>query len=270
MIRTRDKRLLRTFLAYLLSTLVLFSFMAPFTRSYVHAASPSSSHINDWADLFTQAEEEVLLKKMAKLEDKYKIDIVILTVDDRANMPAEEYAALYADQQIDAGLLSKNCVVSIRDIEDRWIDILTYGTAKTYVTDLRAEKLIDAMSPDLRKDDHYQAYSIFLTDLGTYLGKHPNPLTWTWVQLLIALAIGGGITAVMVSNSQGKVTTTNRTYLDEANSGLVAKRDMFINTSIKRIHQPKPPSSSGGGGGGRGTRGRTPGGRSYGGAGRRV
>jgi uncharacterized protein len=130
------------------------------------------------------------------------------------------------------------------------IGIQAYGKADTYITSNRIDTILDNMTSDFSQDLYFDAFLIYLEDLDTYLNKHPNPLTWTWVQVLIGLLIGGIITAIMVSNSKGKVTTNSRTYLDQENSGLVAKRDMYITTTVRRIHKPKP-SSGGGGGTGR-------------------
>ncbi len=264
MVLSKSKAISRILKLLLLQVLVLASVLS-FNSLLVNAAAVSSTYIEDDADIFTVNEEEILTKKMKSLQKKYDMDIIILTVDGLNGHSAKRYIDDYVDAHCDAGLLSEDVVISLRDIEDRWIEIRGYGKAMTYITDTRVDTILDDMTSTLRQDKYYDAYSIFLDDVDTFLGRHPNPLTWTWVQAIIGLVIGGIITAVMVSHSKGKVTTDSRTYLDQANSGLVAKRDMYITTTVRRIHRPQSSSGSSSGGGGRSS-----GGRSSSGGGRRI
>lgn len=102
-----------------------------------------------------------------------------------------------------------------------------------------------------------------------------NVLYKTWFQILAAILIGVITVAIMASRSGGRVTINNHTYLNEGNSGIVARRDDYISTSVTKVKRPEPNNnttnttnhgsfrSSGGGG-------VSSGGRSHSGGGRRV
>lgn len=227
----------------------------------VKAAAKSDIYIDDQADLFTSTEEDDLTSKMKKLQNKYETDMVILTMDGRNGLSAKQVIDDYVDAHCDDGTLSEDVVISLRDVSDRWIEIRSYGKAETYITNSRVDTILDDMTPELKADNYYDAYLTYLDDVNTYLGKHPNPLTWLWVQLLIGLGLGAIITFVMVFNTRGKITTNSHTYLDQQHSGLVAKRDMYVTTTVKRTHIPKSSGSSGG---------RSSGGRSSSGGGRSI
>ncbi|WP_312369294.1 TPM domain-containing protein [Lachnoclostridium sp.] len=101
-----------------------------------------------------------------------------------------------------------------------------------------------------------------------------NVLYKTWFQLLAAIIIGVITVAIMASRSGGRVTINNHTYLNEGNSGIVARRDDYISTSVTKVKRPEPNhttnTSSSGGGRSSGGGGVSSGGRSHSGGGRRV
>lgn len=241
---------------------LLFAFIIIYFTNpqQVNAAAVTDIYIEDQADIFTPSQEEALTKEMKRLQEKYDMDFVILTTNGRGGYTAKQVIDNYVDFHCDLNILSEDVVISLRDVNDRWIEIRGYGKGETYITDSRVDRILDNMTPDLLADRYYDAYSVFLDNVDTYLNRHPNPLTWTWVQILIGLAIGGMITASMVYHSKGKITTHFRTYLDKENSGLVARRDIYIRTTVSRT---KIQSSSSGGG-------RSGGGRSSSGGGRRI
>lgn len=230
-------------------------------------ASEEKTYVDDQAGLLTSSEKETLNQKILSLKKKYDFDIVILTVPSRDTYSATTFINNYVDKRANNNEISDNLVICFRDVEDRWLEIRGYEKAETYITEGRANSIIDEMTPDIRRNEYYDGFLVFLEEVDHYLGIHPNPLTWTWVQLLIGLAIGGIVTIIMVSQNDGKVTTNNRTYLDAANSGLVAKRDTYLTTTVHRV---KIETSSGGGGSRGGGRSISSGGRSSSGAGRRV
>ena len=213
--------------------------------------TPITVYLEDEADLFTDTEETKLINQCKAIQKKYKVDVIILTRETSGNKSPEWYLEDYYDEHFDIKKdIAKDTVLVLRTINNRWIQIQGYGKCETFINSNRIDTILDDMTPDLRNNDYYDAFTVFTKDINKYMGRHPNPLTWTWVQLLIAAVIGAIVTACMVSQSGGKVTTDNRTYLDMSHSGLVAKRDIYLNTTVRRIHHPQPSSSGGRSGGG--------------------
>ncbi len=101
-----------------------------------------------------------------------------------------------------------------------------------------------------------------------------NVIYNTGFQLLAAVIIGVIAVAVMASRSGGSVTINNRTYLDEGNSGVTARRDDYIRTSVTKVKRPQNNTNQNSGGNrsfrSSGGGGVSSGGRSHSGGGRRV
>lgn len=248
-------------------TLLLIAGLIPSqTAAAKHVTGVS---IEDGAGLLTDREIKDLTAKMTAFEDKRNVDIVIITLSDRGSSTPKRYMEDYYDANFNSGKLSKDAVMMFISMNDRWVEFQGYGKGKTYLSDSRIDDLYQDIKPYLSKGNYSNAFEFFVDRADSYLGNHPNPLFHTWLQLLIAIAIGGISVAVMVSHSSGKVTTNNRTYLDAAHSGLVSKRDSYITTTVRRIHHPKPSSTGGGGrsGGGFSGGGRSSGGHSHSGGG---
>ena len=71
-----------------------------------------------------------------------------------------------------------------------------------------------------------------------------------WVQLIAALIIGGIAVSVMAVKSGGVMTVNADTYLDSRYSGIRARRDDYIRTSVTKRKKPKPSEGGGSSGGG--------------------
>ncbi|WFR56938.1 TPM domain-containing protein [Anaerocolumna sp. AGMB13025] len=100
-----------------------------------------------------------------------------------------------------------------------------------------------------------------------YGEKDDNIFYNTFFQVAIAVIIGAVAVGIMAANSGGRVTVSNRTYLDEGHSGIVATRDDYIRTTTTRVKKPTNDNNNGGGrssGGG----GISSGGHSHSGGGR--
>jgi uncharacterized protein len=99
-----------------------------------------------------------------------------------------------------------------------------------------------------------------------YGEKDDNIFYNTFFQLAIAVIIGAVAVGIMAAGSGGRVTVSNRTYLDEEHSGIVATRDDYIRTTTTRVK--KPTDNNNGGGRSSGGGGISSGGHSHSGGGR--
>lgn len=239
MIKQRKSNYLTLMILFVLSLCFI-----PSVAVFAKANTPATEFIIDDLDLFTEEQEQTLNKKAKAIQDKYKVDVILITTDEVINSFVELYSENYYDEHYDRKKdISKDAVIIVRN-GYRYVYISGYGKCETYVSNNRIEKILDDMTPLHRQDQFYEAFCVMYDSIRHYLGLNPNPLTWTWVQLLIALAIGAISVGIMLYNSGGKVTTNNRTYLDLEHSGLVSKRDIYLRTTVQKIHRPKSNNSS--------------------------
>lgn len=245
---------------FLVVIILCFAFLP---ASKVTAEEAPISFVDDGADLFTEAEESKLAEKIQKIQNKYDADVVIVTVEDRGYISATQYVEDYVDLNCDLDNFKENVTILFIDEADRFVEIQGYGVCETFINNNRVDSILDDIEDDLHVDSYFEACYTALREISNYYGSNPNPLTWTWLHALVALIVGAIVTIVMVANSKGKVTTTSRTYLDNEHSGLVAKRDMYVTTTVHRTRIQSSSSSGGRSGGGRSS-----GGRSHSGGGR--
>ncbi len=253
------KRYTRSF-TFLIIFILCLAFLP--TTSVMAKEAPVS-FVDDGANLFSEEEELKLSVKIQAIQKKYDADVVILTVEDRGPISSTRYVENYIDENCDLGRFKENVTILFIDKLDRYVEIQGYGNCEYFINNDRIDSILDDIEVDLHFDEYFDACTTALHEISYYYGLNPNMLTWTWLHAVVALIIGAIVTIVMVSHSKGKVTTNSRTYLDTAHSGLVAKRDMYVTTTVRRTRIQSSSS-----GGSRSGGGRSSGGRSHSGGGR--
>lgn len=259
------KKLIR-FIAAAFAVTILMSLISP-SMAY---ADSGSTIIDDKAGLFTSEQSEKLNAKMQKISQKYDYSVVLLTVPSTNNIYSTTYINDYYDVMYeDLHKISKDCIFIFRDIDERILEIRAYGECQKFLPNKRCEKVIDKMARNIMRDQYYEGFLTGLDQIKSYLLYHPNPMTWTLVQILIAVVVAAIVVASMVRTSESRITTNANTYLDISNSGIVAKRDVYYNTTVTRT-RINTSSSSGGSHSSSGGRSTSSRGHSSSGARRRI
>lgn len=227
--------------------------------------------IFDEAGLLTENERRELEELATTIGDKWNIDIIIVTTNDAGGMSAQRYMEIfYEDKIVEQGLKKWNASVLAVDMGRRDYSIGNFYKAKFHIEGERVDGVLDGIWPYMRDGDYLKAFEKYILLTDYYMGKGPvNPIFHWWVQLIIAAVVGAVAVLVMAYNSGGRVTVSDRTYMNTSTSRVLSRKDKYIRTTITKTHRPK--SSGGGGGfGGGGGGGRTSGGHSYSGGSRRF
>lgn len=256
--------------------LVMFLFIMLFMLlpSKVNAAEPKVN-VNDTANLLKESQAEELNILLIDYSKKYNIDIVVLTVKGLEGKSDQKFLEDYVDSVLDAGIYSENITILQFDVDSRYCTIQAYGSCESVINDDNIEYILDVVAPQITDHNYYEAFSDFAKGVDHYY-KNPSyefrrqPIYLkTWFQLVVSLIIGGLVVWGMAYHSQGRNTVNNHTYLDERHSGVVARRDVYLRTSVTKVKKPTENNSSGGGrssGGG----GISSGGRSHSGGSRKC
>lgn len=251
-------------------------------------AAPEDQKVFDYYGLFSEDEITDLEDVCAQYGEDGKVDIVIVT-DDLNGESTKKYLEDFYDEHGfgynqefgDAAMILVNMYEA-----DRNVTIQGYGKAEYYLNNDRIEYILDDVKEFLKNGEYYNAMEEFAkqsayymneskgvntspatgeTGSGNYYGesgysgpsdyygkKEDNIFYNTFFQLGIAVIIGAVTVGIMAAGSGGKVTVSNRTYLDEGNSGVTASRDDYIRTTTTRVKKPDNNNndgrSSGGGG----------------------
>lgn len=239
-------------------------------------ASENKLNVNDSANLLTDSQLNKLNKTLREYSDKYDIDIVVLTVAGLDGKSDRNYLEDYVDSVLDAGIYSENITILQFDTDSRYCTIQAYGSCERVINDDNIEYILDVVAPQISEHNYYDAFNDFAKGVNHYydnpryeFGHEPLYLK-TWFQLVVALAIGGVVVGTMAYHSQGRNTVNNHTYLDEQRSGIVARRDIYLRTSVSKVRKPSNNNNSSGGGRSSGGGGISSGGRSHSGGSRRC
>lgn len=251
-------------------------------------AAPEDQKVYDYYGLFSEDEITDLEDVCAQYGEDGKVDIVIVT-DDLNGESTKKYLEDFYDEHGfgynqefgDAAMILVNMYEA-----DRNVTIQGYGKAEYYLNNDRIEYILDDVTEFLKNGEYYNAMEEFAKQSAYYMneskGVNTSPATGeagsgnyygesgysgpsdyygekednifynTFFQLGIAVIIGAVTVGIMAAGSGGRVTVSNRTYLDEGNSGVTATRDDYIRTTTTRVKKPDNNNnggrSSGGGG----------------------
>ncbi len=235
---------------------------------------------------FSLTEQEEISEWIVKKETEGQVSIrVVVTALD---MYYEKYfLEEFADRLCDNGYASEDLVIMLLNLDEynRGACIQGYGICEYRVNDHRIEYILDDIIACFRSEDYSAGVKLFATEAAYYAvtadyfsryednsfaGKMKR-MPW-----LFLFGLPGIVTLVgMFSLACGKISAkgvNGRTYMQSAGSGLTAKRDEYVRTSVSRTYCPRSSGSAGGGSSGRssGGGGTSRGGRSHSGGSRRF
>lgn len=227
--------------------------------------------VYDYADVLTDAEEEKLRSQIAKTEEKLRMDIVIVTIDQ--SVEGRDAAREY-------GYRSENWEANMQDLADDFWDENGYGYNKSFEgdgvlllhnwyedengsqngehisTSGRAEQSLSIYDLDqilypvdrYYDTDVYKAYSGFIDAVEARLDTNVG---LDFSNLLGALCLSTIVALIYaVKNliqSKAKDTTAVNAYVVGGKPVMNVQRDEFLRKSVTKRHIS---TSSGGGGGG--------------------
>lgn len=281
---------MKTYLKFLLFILALCSPLTPFTVISATAAEVTAKtlhYVYDDANVFTEEQKNTLQELCQTKGAKAGVDIILLTNYFASSAEEKIYMENFYDEYYEAGLLKADTTILLLNMELRNVYIQGYGKCEFYISNDRIEHILDDIIIfHLADDRYYEGMTLFIDEVVYYMGQDAgvsfeykegqdygetyNGLTEYYhvsltpkqalssvpfgIIALIAFVIGGISLTIMASSSGGKVTITNRSYLDNAHSALTASRDDYIRTTVTKRRKPQEnnsssgPRSSGGGG----------------------
>ena len=277
------------FTLFLIALCVMLAFLTVVPAT----AAETLQYVYDNDNLLTTDEQEALRELCQTKGEEAGIDIILLTERLSSSSAEKTYMEEFYDEYYEAGLLKTDTAMLLINMELRNVYIQGYGLCEFYINNDRIEYILDDIVPYLSDAYYYDALELFIDEVVYYMGQDKGvsfeyedgqdygeayggesdyyEVSLTPAQAirsvpfgliaLISCAIGGISLAIMASGSGGKVTINNRSYLDNAHSGLTASRDDYIRTTVTKRRKPQETSSSSGprssGGGGISSGGRS-------------
>lgn len=240
-------------------------------------------NVVDNYDLFTDAEEEDISKRMKEVSEKQQCELVVVTIseDDLDGKTTMEYADDYFDYNGYGYGADHSGVLLLFSMEnsahgDFWISTTGYGI--TALTDAGLDYIQDCFLPSLKEQNFAEAVRIFASECDRLIGYAKETgkpydignmpkADFEWKRnILIALA-AGVIVAFLVTvymRSRLKSVKPQKSAVNYAKSGsmnVTEKNDIFLYHNVTKQEKPEDD-----GGGGSSTH-RSSSGRSHGGSG---
>jgi len=236
--------------------------------AYYDKVDDTDQKVYDYAEVLSKSEEEEFQEIAEDFLDKYKMDMVIVTVNKGYNSSEIE---AYADDFYDYngfgyGSSNDGIIIAIEtyDMENDsyYIAVETTGKAIKNYTDTEIDKIFE----NLKKNKYDGVYDMILGFTKDAVKYRKPPINFLAYILLICLpfVIAGIILGILVAkNKMVRKATTAAAYLNKDNINILSKEDRFVTTHITRV-----PISTGSSGGSSTHRGSS--GVSHGGGGRHV
>jgi len=273
------------------------------------------TRVYDYADLLTAEEEADLELRYYQWGLEADTDIILITTTDMEGKSDQVYLEDFQDElYFTQDVLAENASLMLINMEDRVVTIQGYGDCEFWLSNDRIEYILDWVYEGLVDGDYFAAAESFGEQTAYYMNQDKGVSTeyepgqdygeayggpsdyygeslkeqYTLGEYLgMALSegflgsavlgvVGSSIACLIIAvNRKPKNTVQASTYMDNQNSGLAAKRDDYLRTTVTKVRKPKESSGSSGGSsrsGGRssGGGGRSSGGRSHSGGSRRF
>lgn len=124
--------------------------------------------IYDFADLFTDEEEEILYSKVMDFVNDYKMDMVIVTIDDNNKVSARDYADDFYDYNYFGINSTHDGLLLLIDMDNRKVWISTTGNAILVFDDRRINNILDYVQEDLISAKYNLAANDFVKHSSKY------------------------------------------------------------------------------------------------------
>lgn len=238
---------------------------------YDENTASGDRRVFDFADIYSDDEEQDLETLIDQAQKKTKLDVVIVTVNSTYGLSDMAYADDFFDyngfgygKEYDGALLLIN-------MSERTTWISTCGAAIDYLSDSDIESITDDITSEMKYDNNYEGAKNFIKGVESQVrftvrlfGLTFTPLSFL-VSVIIAVVFGFIYNKKVKKDYKFTGVSSTFDYKTQGHLHLTNQSDVLIDT---RVTTTKIQSSSGGGG--HSSTHRSSSGRSHGGGGGRF
>jgi len=240
--------------------------------------------VYDFAELFTEEEEQKMLEEITSYIELYHMDMVIVTIRENNKKSTEAYVQDFYDYNYFGKNDTYDGIIYGIDMDKRTITLQTIGKAQLFYDDERINKILDNAYESVLMEKYALSGNSFIKDAKKYAqsgipsSNHDytinqngdmvkiKKVNWT-LTILGSLLIPSLTVFIFISKHKGiHLKTEANDYLDKSKVEYSPAVDVFVSTHTTRVPIPKSTSSSssrvGGSSISRGSSGRSHGGGS--------
>lgn len=255
-------KILKIFLAVMLCALIVL----PTSLAAFADDSVSSLGLVDGARMLSASEKTKLESKISDFEEKWNIDLIIITTSNYGIMDMESYAQ-YSYSGGENGILLLVKYQEDGDDNEFWIE--TFGEGEYAINSYGVSYIEDKIQPYLANDNFYEGFAKFV-DLaddfvreaseGEPYSSSNKRITSGEISLAFGIALVAALAVGLITVSVLKHKMNNarpqslaHEYVKKGSFDLKISRDLFLYSTMSRT--PRSNSSSSGGSRSRGSGG---------------
>lgn len=242
--------------------------------------------IYDFADLFTDYEEEILYDEAIDYISSSSYDLAIVTIDNnpKSYWNGQNPTAVYADDFHDYNDFKADGIIILIDMQRREYYISTSGKAILMYDDTRIERLLDEGESEIKNGDYYLGIANMVDTLKLYfdqgipssnrnceINEKGEYYCYKTIPYLLIAIISGVVTAITVfgitrNYKKIKIANDADNYMIKSKAKINEREDVFLYSNTVKVR--KESSSSGGSSFGGSSTHSSSSGHSHGGGGR--
>lgn len=212
----------------------------------------ATEKIYDFANLFTNNEENELYNKVQDFITTYNMDMIIVTIDENNKKSAMHYADDFYDYN-DFGIgNSYDGILFLIDMDNRIMWISTTGDRIIRIySDSDIDSILDNCYSYISNEKYYDCANAFITSsIDTYVSYEKSSF---WMGLIAKILFIGGSSLLiptvfcLVKKSKHKnikLATTANEYLDKSSINITHSADKFIRTHTTQTRRESSSSGS--------------------------
>lgn len=221
-------------------------------------AIDAKERVYDFADLFTDSEEERLYEDITEYINSYNMDLAVVTINDNNKLNAQEYAQDFYDYND----FRTDGILFLIDMDTREIYMTTTGSAIDMYNDYRIDQILDSVYYYVSSGNYYDTASSFIDEVSYYASvglpsdggySYDSKVVFADIFLkcfLIALIVTIVIMIILVmKNRMVKKATSSREYLVKETMKINHVSETFLGAFVSKVRRSHDSGSSGGGGG---------------------
>ncbi len=236
--------------------------MTQYERGRLNSKVPTvdtSLKVYDYADLFSEAEENKLYTSINSFIEENDMDMAVVTISQNPMYSAMNYADDFYDYNEFGKNQSHDGVLFLIDMDTREMWISTTGAAINKLNDKEIDRILDECYSKITNKNYYGCASEFIKHTNTLIKTSGSQTTFAPTydpSQVIAGMVGSlivGLIYFFIGLSKHRlIQRQNKAHNYEEQLHLTTNTDILLHHKVDRIYSPQSSSSSssfGGGGG---------------------
>lgn len=226
-------------------------------------AVDASEKIYDFADLFTDDEEQKLFQQVSNYIKKYDMDLAIVTIVSNEKSSTHTYAEDFYDYNEFGTNSTQDGSLLLIDMDNREIYFQTTGGAISMYNSIRVDQILDDITSYMTDQEYYEGTSKFVTILKNYAqkglpqsnenrytinrdGQIVRDIPWLAIFLFSGLATLVIILILVHQNKMVRTASSSREYLNKDSLKIEQLKENFLGSTVTKVPISHDSSSSGG------------------------